>query len=132
MPLISRSDCEVNVHDGTFFIVDVSLSWDPGEPSDRRRLRLSAEDELVSLTLEVWDDEPGDQREAWADVVTRVFHSETGEVCAAELYTGVCDGFLLLGEPERPWNVRVYTRTDDGADPRERFLVQFWPPSAST
>ncbi|MBE3015821.1 hypothetical protein IL992_42660 [Microbispora sp. NEAU-D428] len=42
------------------------------------------------------------------------------------------DGFLLLGEPERPWNVRVYTRADDGADPREQFLVQFWPPSAST
>ncbi|OPG03841.1 hypothetical protein B1L11_39150 [Microbispora sp. GKU 823] len=88
MPLISRSDCEVNVHDGTFFIVDVSLSWDPCDPSDRRRLSLSAEDELVSLTLEVWDDEPGDQRQAWADVYTCVFHSETGEVCAAELVHG--------------------------------------------
>ncbi|TQS21836.1 hypothetical protein [Microbispora sp. KK1-11] len=127
MPLISRSDCEVDVHDGTFFIVDVSFSWDPFEPSDDGGLSLSAEDDLVGLTLEVWDDEPGDQREAWADVVTRVLRSETGEVCAAELYTGVQDGFLLLGEPERLWNVRVYTRADDEADPREQFLVQFWP-----
>ncbi|MGI5153804.1 hypothetical protein [Microbispora sp. CA-102843] len=132
MPLISRSDCEVDVHDGTFFIVDVSFSWDPCDPSDRGGLRRSAEDDLVSLTLEVWDDEPGDQREAWADVVTCVFRSETGEICAAELYTDVQDGFLLLGEPERLWNVRVYTRADDGADPREQFLVQFWPRGAWT
>ncbi|MEU7936197.1 hypothetical protein [Microbispora bryophytorum] len=132
MPLISRSDCEVDVHDGAFFIVDVSLSWDPFEPSDHGGLSLSAEDDLVSLALEVWDDEPEDQREMWADVVTRVFHSETGEICAAELYTGVQDGFLLLGGPERLWNVRVYTRADDEADPRERFLVQFWPRGSST
>lgn len=132
MPLTSRSDCEVDVHDGTFFIVDMSSSWDPFEPSDRRGLGLSAENDLVSLTLEAWDDEPGDQRDAWADVVTGVFHSETGEVCAMEPHTDVQDGFLLLGEPERLWNVRVYTRADDEADPREQFLVQFWPwePSA--
>lgn len=132
MPLISRSDCEVDVHDGIFFIVDVSLSWDPFEPSDRRGLGLSAEDDLVSLTLEAWDDEPEDQRDAWADVVTGVFHSETGEVCATGLYADVQDGFLLLGEPERLWNVRVYTRADDEADPRERFLVRFWPWEPST
>lgn len=132
MPLISRSDCEVGVHDGTFFIVDMSSSWDPFEPSDRRGLGLSAEDDLVSLTLEAWDDEPGDQRDAWADVVIGVFRSETGEVCATGLYTDVQDGFLLLGEPERLWSVRVYTRADDDADPRERFLVQFWPWQPST
>ncbi|MEV7806900.1 hypothetical protein AB0O28_28510 [Microbispora sp. NPDC088329] len=129
---MSRSHCEVNVHDGTFFVVDVSFSWDPFEPSGHCGLRLSAEDDLVSVTLEAWGDEPGDQREAWADVVTRVLRSETGEVCAAELYTDVQDGFLLLGEPDRSWNVRVYTRVDDEADPRERFLVQFWPRGAST
>ncbi|MEU6429903.1 hypothetical protein ABZ860_28780 [Microbispora sp. NPDC046973] len=132
MPPISRSDCEVHVYDGTFFIADVSFSWDPFEPSDDGGLSLSAEDDLVGLTLEVWDDEPGDQREARADVVTRVLRSETGEVCATQLYTGVQDGFLLLGEPERLWNVRVYTRADDEADPREQFLVRFWPRGAST
>ncbi|MEU7883061.1 hypothetical protein [Microbispora bryophytorum] len=44
----------------------------------------------------------------------------------------VHDGFLLLGGLERLWNVRVYTRADDEADPREQFLVQVWPRGSST
>ncbi|MEU8194811.1 hypothetical protein AB0C10_13630 [Microbispora amethystogenes] len=129
VPLVARSDCEVDVHDGTFFVVDVSLSPGPCESPESGWLTLSAEDDLVSLALEVWDEEPEDPREVWTDV-SRVLRSETGEICAMEPYTDVRDGFLLLGEPGRSWNVRVHTWADDEADPRERFLVRFWPREA--
>ncbi|MGW5263150.1 hypothetical protein ACWEQG_19415 [Microbispora sp. NPDC004025] len=132
MSLISHDHCEVSVHDGAFFIVDVSFSAVPYEVPDRGLLSLSAEDDLVSVSLESWDEEPGDQREDWAEATSGVLWSETGEICVTEQYTNVQDGFLLLGEPERSWNVRVYTRADDEAHPRERFLVQFWPRGAST
>ncbi|MEN3533517.1 hypothetical protein AAH991_00240 [Microbispora sp. ZYX-F-249] len=132
MPPISRSHCEVAVHDGAFFVVDVSFSGGPDDVPGRGPLSLSAEDDLVSVTLESWPEEPGDQRDEWADDTTFVLRSVTGEICVAELYTDVQDGFLLLGEPERSWNVRVYTRADDEAHPREQFLVQFWPRGGST
>lgn len=129
MPLVARSDCEVGVHDGTFFVVDVSLSPGPCESPESGWLTLSAEDDLVSLALEVWDEEPECLREVWR-TTSCVLRSLTGEICAMELYTDVQDGFLRLGEPGRSWNVRVDTWADDEADPRERFLVRLWPREA--
>ncbi|MGW0592527.1 hypothetical protein [Streptosporangium sp. NPDC002607] len=134
MPLISRSDCELNAYDRTFFVVDVTFAYDPGDfpgggwfGAITNCCRVSADDDRVGIRLEAWDDVPEEQREPWADVASGVFRSETGEICAVELYTDVQDGFLILGEPDRDWHVRAHTRTDDEADPREEFLFQFWP-----
>ncbi|MER6171610.1 hypothetical protein [Streptosporangium sp. NPDC001681] len=73
MPLISRSDCELNAYDRTFFVVDVTFAYDPGDfpgggwfGAITNCCRVSADDDRVSIRLEAWDDVPEEQREPWA------------------------------------------------------------------
>ncbi|MER5619969.1 hypothetical protein ABT061_02860 [Streptosporangium sp. NPDC002544] len=77
MPLISRSDCELNAYDRTFFVVDVTFAYDPGDfpgggwfGAITNCCRVSADDDRVGIRLEAWDDVPEEPREPWADVAS--------------------------------------------------------------